>query len=165
MKKQKRGPKAALAVRPELTEAIVTLLSEGLSIKTACNLCGVSERAYHEWTARGQAGEEPYAAFFDAATRARVAWKARLISRIEASAAGGDWRPAAWLLERQFPAEFGGRHEEGKRGADGLLPSTAPGPIVHVTIRRDEATDEARKRFGTPPPNRTKFATLPMPPE
>ncbi len=160
MKKQKRGPKAALAVRPELTEAIVTLLSEGLSIKSSCNLCGVSERAYHEWTARGQAGEEPYAGFFDAATRARDGWKARLISRIEASAAGGDWRPSAWLLERQFPAEFGGRHED-QRDSNGLLPSVQP--IVHVTVHRDEATDAARKLFGTPPPNRTKCASLPMP--
>ncbi len=162
MKKQTRGPKAALAVRPELTEAIVTLLSEGLSIKSAANLCGVSERAYHEWTRRGQAGEEPYAAFFDAASRARDGWKARLISRIEASAAGGDWRASAFLLERQFPAEFGGRHEEGKRGADGLPAGTVT-PIVHVTVHHDEASDAARKRFGTPPPNRSRTASLPMP--
>ncbi len=163
MKKQTRGLKAVLDLRPELTEAIVSLLSEGLSIRSSCYLCGVSERAYHEWTARGQAGEEPYAAFFDAATRARVAWKARLISRIEASAAGGDWRPAAWLLERQFPAEFGGRHEE-RVGADGLLPAgSGVTPIINVTIHRDEATDAARKLFGTPPPNRTRCASLPMP--
>ncbi len=160
MKKQTRGPNAALAVRPELTEAIVTLLSEGLSIRSSCNLCGVSERAYHEWTARGQAGEEPYAAFFDAASRARDSWKARLISRIEASAEGGDWRASAFLLERQFPAEFGGKHED-QRDSNGLLPSVQP--IVHVTVHHDEASDAARKRFGTPPPNRTRTASLPMP--
>ncbi len=160
MKKQKRGPKAVLAVRPELTEAIVTLLSEGLSIKSAANLCGVSERAYHEWTARGQAGEEPYAGFFNAASRARDGWKARLISRIEASAEGGDCRASAFLLERQFPAEFGGRHED-QRDSNGLLPSVQP--IVHVTVHRDEATDAARKLFGTPPPNRSRTASLPMP--
>ncbi len=113
-------------------------------------------------TRRGQAGEEPYAGFFNAASRARDGWKARLISRIEACAAGGDWRPAAWLLERQFPAEFGGRHED-QRDSNGLLPAGSVQPIVHVTVHRDEATDAARKLFGTPPPNRTKFASLPMP--
>ncbi len=159
----KRGLKPTLALQPELTKRICVLLGEGVSIKSSCNLCGVSERAYHEWTRRGQAGEEPYAGFFDAASRARDGWKARLISRIESSAAGGDWRAAAFLLERQFPAEFGSQHLEVKRDSNGLLPSTAPGPIINVTIRRDKATDEARKLFGTPPPNRTRTATLPMP--
>ncbi len=161
---KRRGPKAVLSLRPELTEAVVTLLGEGVSIKTAANLCGVSERAYHEWTRRGQAGEEPYAGFFDAASRARDGWKARLISQIEGSAERGDWRASAFLLERQFPAEFGGRHEEGKRGADGL-PAGSVTPIVNVVVHHDEASDAARKRFGTPPPNRTKCASLPMPSE
>ncbi len=155
---KKRGQKAALALRPELTAAIVTLLSEGLSIKSSCNLCGVSERAYHEWTRRGQAGEEPYAAFFDAASRARDSWKARLLRRLNE---GDDWRAAAWLLERCFPAEFGPKHEEGQRGSNGLLPPSSPAPIINVTIQRDKATDEARKRFGEPPPNRRLCKVLP----
>ncbi|MDQ3120262.1 MAG: hypothetical protein M3Q89_11965 [Verrucomicrobiota bacterium] len=89
-----------------------------------------------------------YATFFDAATRAREGWKARLVRRLTEAA---DWRAAAFLLERQFPAEFGPKHEEGQRDSNGLLPPSSPGPVLHVTVMRDKATDEARKRFGTPP--------------
>ncbi len=85
-----------------------------------------------------------------------------LIRGLGPSLTSGDWRPAAWLLERAFPAEFSGRHEEGKRGADGLPAGTVT-PIVHVTVHHDEASDAARKRFGTPPPNRSRTATLRCP--
>ena len=101
------------------------------------------------------------ATFFEAATRARDSWKAKLIRRITEA---DDWRAAAFLLERQFPAEFGPKHEEAQRGSNGLLPPSAPGPVVHVTVQRDEATDAARKRFGTPPPNRTRYRTFPEDP-
>ncbi len=148
----KRGRKSGLDLQPELTKRVCVLLSEGVSIKSACNLAGICERAYHDWQTRGRAGEKPYSDFFDAASRARDSWKARLISRIEFAAGRGDWRAAAFLLERQFPAEFGGKGEE--------VAGTLPPPIINVTIQRDEATDEARKRFGTPPPNRLRTRTL-----
>ena len=99
--------------------------------------------------------------FVEAATRARDSWKAKLIHRITEA---DDWRAAAWLLERQFPAEFGPKHEEAQRGRNGLLPPSAPGPIIHVTIQRDEASDAARKRFGTCPPNRTRYRSFPEDP-
>ncbi len=154
------GRKPTLEIDKQLTERICALLAEGLSIKSSCNLCGVSERAYHEWTRRGQAGEEPYAAFFDAASRARDSWKAKLIRRVDSSGEKGQWKASAFLLSRQFPKEFGTKHEEGQRGSNGLLPPSSPAPVVHVTVMRDKVTDEARKRFGTPPPNRLRTGTL-----
>lgn len=105
-----------------------------------------------------------YATLVEAASRARDGWKAKLIRRITEA---GDWRAAAFLLERQFPAEFGPKHEEGQRDSNGLLPSSSPGPVLHVTVMRDKATDEARKRFGTPPPDRLRTSsfneTVPIP--
>ncbi len=71
---------------------------------------GNGERAYHDWIRRAQTGEEPYAAFFDATRRARDGWRARLVRRLTEAA---DWRAAAFLLERQFPAEFGSKVAEG----------------------------------------------------
>ncbi len=157
MKKLRVGRQPSLEKDRQLTERVCALLAEGVSIQTACNLCGVAERAYHDWTRRGQAGEEPYATFFDAASRARDSWKARLLRRLNEA---DDYRAITWLLERCFPAEFGPKHEEGQRGSNGLLPPSSPGPVVHVTVMRDKATDEARKRFGTPPPNRLRTGTL-----
>ncbi len=58
------GRKPTLETDSQLTERVCALLAEGVSIQTACNLCDISERAYHDWLRRGRAGEEPYAAFF-----------------------------------------------------------------------------------------------------
>ncbi len=96
------GRKPTLETDSQLTERVCALLAEGVSIQTACNLCDISERAYHDWLRRGRACEEPYAACFDAASRARDSWKARLIRRGDLCAERGDWRAAAFLLERQF---------------------------------------------------------------
>ncbi len=149
MKKLRVGRQPSLEKDRELTERVCALLAEGCSIKTACNLCGVAERAYHDWIRRAQAGEEPYATFVDAASRARDSWKAKLIQRIESASQQGDWRAAASLLERQFPGEFGSN----------VVAEAPPlaAPFIHVTIQRDEATDRAQERFGHP--RRTARAT------
>ncbi len=151
------GRKPTLETDSQLTERVCALLGEGLSIKSSCNLCGVSERAYHEWTRRGQAGEEPYVTFFDAASRARDSWKFRLLRRLNEA---DDTRVIMWTLERCFPAEFCPKHEESQRGSNGLLPPSSPAPIINVTIQRDKATDEARKRFGEPPPEKRRCGVL-----
>ena len=103
-KNETRGRKTVLDT--VLTKRICKLLAQGSPIKSACTMCGIGERTYHDWNERGQQGEQPYARFFAAATRARERHKANLIERIIA-AAKDDWKAASWLLERQFPGEFG----------------------------------------------------------
>jgi hypothetical protein len=73
-----RGRKTLL--NPALTKRICKLLAEGSAIKSACILCDVGERTYYDWQDRGQNGEEPYATWFVAVTRAREQHKARLIA-------------------------------------------------------------------------------------
>ncbi len=87
---------------------------------------------------------------------ARDSWKARLIRRVDFCADRGDWRAAAFLLERQFPAEFGSKGEEVQAPGKPLAP-----PVIKVTIHRDEASDRARKMFGEPPPGRRRCKILP----
>jgi hypothetical protein len=88
-----------------LTKRICALLGKGSTIKSACILLDVGERSYHEWMERGENGEEPFASFFSAATRAREQHQAKLIG-VVMEAAHKDARHAEWLLERQFPSEF-----------------------------------------------------------
>ncbi|MBA2269056.1 MAG: hypothetical protein H0W20_00450 [Chthoniobacterales bacterium] len=147
--KQRVGRQPSLEKDRQLTAQICALLAEGVSIQAAMNLSGICERAYHDWMRRGHLGEEPYFSFLSAASRARDSWKATLVNKVRQA---DDWRAAAFLLERQFPAEFGSK----------VVADVAPlaAPVVHVTIQRDKATDEARKRFGTPPPNRLRTRTL-----
>ena len=89
-----------------LTKKICALLYEGCDQKTACNICEIGERTYHGWKERGRNGEEPYASFFSAASRARDTHKARLL-KIVIDAADKDARHAEWLLEKGWPKEFG----------------------------------------------------------
>jgi len=104
MKKETRGRKSVL--NAALTKRICKLLAQGSAIKSACIICDVGERTYHNWAQRGQNGEQPFASFFSAVTRAREQHKANLIA-IVLAAADKDARHAEWLLERQFPKEFG----------------------------------------------------------
>jgi hypothetical protein len=103
MKKETRGRKTLLDLA--LTKRICKLLAQGSTIESACILCGIGARTYHDWNERGEKGEQPYARFFSAATRAREQHKANLIAVVLA-AAHKDARHAEWLLERQFPSEF-----------------------------------------------------------
>jgi hypothetical protein len=94
-----------ILLTPALQVRICKLLSQGSAIKSACIVCGIGERTFYDWRDKGKAGEEPFARFFSAVTRAREQHKANLIQRIVA-AIKADWKAAAWLLERQFPADF-----------------------------------------------------------
>ncbi len=114
-KRHLTGRKPTLEINPQLTERVCALLAEGVSILSACNLCDISERAYHDWLRRGRAGEEPYAAFFDAASRARDSWKARLIRRVDLCAERGDWRLPRFSWSASFRQSLAARARKSKR--------------------------------------------------
>jgi hypothetical protein len=103
MKKEKRGRKTC--INYALIRKICGLLYAGCDIKTACSISQISERAFHSWKERGQKNEQPYAEFFDAASRARNLHKARLL-KIVLDAARKDAKFACWLLERGWPNQF-----------------------------------------------------------
>ena len=39
------------------------LLADGVSIETAASLSGICERTFHNWIAKAERGEEPFASF------------------------------------------------------------------------------------------------------
>jgi hypothetical protein len=142
MKRQKetRGRKSLL--NAALTKRICKLLAQGIAIRSACVVCGIGSRTYFEWQERGKAGEEPFARFFSAATRARETHKANLI-RVVLAAADKDARHAEWLLERQFPDEFG-RPEPRTIIIQQNPVAPMPPPVV-------ETTHEWNKQADVPP--------------
>jgi hypothetical protein len=106
----------ATKLNAALTKRICRLLEEGSTIAGAATRCGIGPRTFHDWITRGEADEKPFKAFLVAVSRAREKWRDRLLSRVTASP---DWRAAAFLLERQFPREFGlVRRVERRDGAD-----------------------------------------------
>jgi hypothetical protein len=135
-----RTPGRKTLLNPALTKRICKLLAAGSAIRSACILCGIGERTFHDWQDRGQNGEEPYATWFVAVTHAREQHKARLIAVVMA-AAHKDARHAEWLLERQFPKEFA---PVSARGIPASITEPVR-PIVNVTHLHDEKSDYMRR--------------------
>lgn len=63
----------------------------------------MSEKSFRVWYARGETGEQPFASFRAAVTRARGRGKAKLVKSIVAS---GDWRAWLEMLARVYPSEY-----------------------------------------------------------
>lgn len=95
---------------PEVHQQIVDNLRAGCFKKHAANEAGVSDRLMHQWLERGESGEEPYASFLDDVEQA-IAHDAKrnqaVISQAAVGKAKGDWKAAAWNLERKFPRLYG----------------------------------------------------------
>jgi hypothetical protein len=94
----------------DLTEAlsieVARHLIDGCSIADACALTGIGESTYHQWVARGAAGESPFAEFAELTRAARAEGRQHHVRAIR-SATADDWKAAAWFLERSDPANWG----------------------------------------------------------
>jgi hypothetical protein len=95
---------------PEMETDLVLLLANGLSIRSAALVAGVSRRSLTRWLADGlrqrvEKAREARPESTDAMT------EARLVVAIARAAALGDWRAGAWLLSRRWPERWGERTE------------------------------------------------------
>lgn len=123
-----------LAHRPtklseDVQHRVVVLLRQGNYAETAARFAGISPATFHGWRERGEADldagmRSEFSEFFEATTRARAEGEATLLQQIRLAAQGaggkpGDWRAAAWILERTAPDRFGARQEL-KHSGDGL---------------------------------------------
>ena len=96
--------------KPKLTKEIagklVRLLKAGHVISVACSAAGIGERTFHRWMEQGwRDAEGAYWQFRQQVLRARAQCEAALLNTVHKHAAK-DWRAAAWLLERLFPARY-----------------------------------------------------------
>ena len=118
-------PLALVPYSAELGDEIVAAVREGAFVQHAAAMVGVSEAALAEWLELGREGREPYATFATELDRA-IAEDAVNNQRIINAAAlvrdktTGDWRAAAWNLERKHPALYGQRQP---------LAETPPPPV------------------------------------
>jgi len=94
----------------EVREKILENLRAGAFRKHAALAADVPERTLIRWLEMGRAGEEPYAAFAhecEVAIAMDAVRNQALISRAASGAFQGDWRAAAWNLERKHPKLYG----------------------------------------------------------
>lgn len=91
---------------PELRDALLGFLRAGLPIDTAARVIGVTDSTVRVWRSRAVAHRRGYARFEDEVQQALAEGEALLVSRV-ADAGRGNWRAAAWLLERLYPDRYG----------------------------------------------------------
>lgn len=92
---------------PELQEAIVKDIAEGMWVQSACKKHGIGRKTFYRWLEKGTSGEEPYAAFAEAIDRAEGDLEHRWVRSLET--VNAQWQRFAWLLEHRFPNAWGTR--------------------------------------------------------
>lgn len=88
-------------------DVILKAVAAGLPNETAAKLAGIDVRTLYAWKRRGKAGEEPFVQFLHALMRHQAEAVAKAVEAIRAAAERGEWRAAAWWLERRHPDEYG----------------------------------------------------------
>jgi hypothetical protein len=101
-----RRPKYSQAVH----ETVIKKLKTGAFLKHAAEAAGVSVDAVNDWLARGEAGDKRYEQFYlDVRTeQAEDACRSHAcITTAMVKHHAGDWKAAAWNLERKYPKLYG----------------------------------------------------------
>jgi transposase-like protein len=138
---------------PDTQAAILDALKTGVGIERAAAFAGIHADSLYNWMKQGKEDEDQnveseHRTFFERLTRARAEVHVRLAGEVRAAATSdreGDWRAAAWMLERLAPEDFGQRtlveHEHsGTVDVAHLLGGKQP---VDVSRRTREKIDEA----------------------
>lgn len=121
----KKSGRWKLAYSAELHKEVVASLKRGAYQVHAANAAGISITTLQRWVKQGREGVEPYVQFAIDVDRARAEDALRNQAVISAAAVGkvpGDWKAAAWNLERKFPKLYGRRAM--MDNVDDAVPST-----------------------------------------
>jgi hypothetical protein len=107
-KKRKPGRKTKLT--PEVEETILRHLRMGGYRNHAAMAAGIGVSTFEDWMMRGADGEQPFADFrvkVDKALAEDGLRNQSIITRAAVSRVAGDWRAAAYSLEKKFPKDYG----------------------------------------------------------
>lgn len=92
---------------PELTREISTYIRDGNSPTISATLVGISPSTYFNWMSKGSNQESRFMEFLESIERAKAQSIVNRLAHIARAADSGNWRAAAWLLERMAPESFG----------------------------------------------------------
>lgn len=121
--KQRGRSGRPIKLTPELHERLVSRIAAGAYKQHAALECGIADKTIHNWIHRGEQGEEPFATFLRDIRKAEGQAIYDALSIINACARAGNWKAAAWKLERKYPDQFGQSRFDSKvqRGVEQVL--------------------------------------------
>lgn len=95
---------------PEIAEKLVQAASLGSYRKQAAAFAGVDERTLRRWLQRGHAEPDSlYAALRARLLEAEARTQVAAMGTITKAIRDGDWKAAAWMLERRTPEQYSPR--------------------------------------------------------
>ena len=158
---------------PDLEAGIAGSVRKGLPNKVACRVAGIGETTFYNWLKRGATAKSgKFYRFWQLLKEAEVDFMASNLAVIQRAANDPrvttrervrqnpdgsvvrettrvtkppTWQPAAWLLERKFPGEFGRRVVEPGGEMEG---SAAAPTIVEINFGDEDEEGKARGTNG-----------------
>ena len=103
-------------MNPRIRQAICEALRCGNTRQAAAEAAGVDRDTLRRWIRRGeQDNEGTFKAFYGALTRAEAEAEQEAVSVVKGAFMAGEWRAAAWWLERRRPESY--REQKEQRGS------------------------------------------------
>jgi len=116
--RQRRKASTRSELTPEIHASVVAALRMGAFKKHAALSSGIPASTLDYWIAEGNRGNAPYVAFATDCERAIAEDAMRnqsIITRASMGKVEGDWRAAAWNLEKKHPKLYGRMAEQAKK--------------------------------------------------
>ena len=137
------------SLTPEVERKICASLRAGNYRETAAAAGDVDARSVRRWLERGEQGEEPFAAFLSAVQKAEAAAERRLLRAIRKGV--DNWQSKAWIMERRWPAKWGGRvRVTVSEERESLLAKVQRDPELHERLRNVLGEGDPQATPGTP---------------
>ncbi len=107
-KKPAKKPGRPTVWTPERRAALLGAIEQGMPLKQAAAIAGVSYDTLNHWQNRGEneSAPEEYRQFCQLLRRSQAVAMQVHLSVIHQAAGRGDWRASAWMLERRHPEDF-----------------------------------------------------------
>jgi transposase len=94
-------------------------VAQGYIREVAAQAWGIAATTVYRWMKRGEP-DRPFGEFCTALKRADAEAEIACLRTIKAAANAGDWKAAAWMLERRYPEKWGRRPRGAQAGLGGL---------------------------------------------
>lgn len=150
-KKPAKKPGRPTLLNPTRQAALLEAIEQGMPLKHAAAVAGMSYDTLNAWQKRGENESAPpeFRQFCQLLRHSQaVAMQVHLSSICDS--AKRDWRAAAWMLERRFPEDFARQQqlEHSVSNAKPWMPAPEVNHEVLVRMKKQQGMVEILKKLG-----------------
>ncbi|MBL9178862.1 MAG: hypothetical protein JNM65_12450 [Verrucomicrobiaceae bacterium] len=150
-KKPVKKPGRPTLLNPTRQAALLEAIEQGIPLKQAAAVAGMSYDTLNHWRKRGEneSAPEEYRQFCQLLRHSQAVAMQVHVSSIS-DAAKRDWRAAAWMLERRYPEDFA-RQQQLEHSAADAKPWMPDPDITHevlIRMQKQRGITEILKKLG-----------------